>query len=237
MLRDLTLPRNPVHSSTKASVERADGPSSIQVGISPGRDYAALVDLLPQLSRVADALGETVLTVEEAEQIRALGFPANPGRWFAPLLPHNLVRGDGLLEPLSDAWAEDVDARRLLPDQLEKTHSETDEEESVEPGDRIWSEDEVRVFEAVQRAGRWVKKRTVQKRLWRLGARRFNEALASLQARGALELNGYMVRLTMTELDKELSANLQTPENAALFQPVETASVHRKDRRSERLTG
>ena len=80
MLRDLTLPRNPVHSSTKASVERADGPSSIQVGISPGRDNAALVDLLPQLSRVPDGLAETNLTEEEAAQIRALGFPAASGQ-------------------------------------------------------------------------------------------------------------------------------------------------------------
>ncbi len=58
-LRDLTLPRNPVHSSTKASVERADDSRSIEVSMSPGRDYAALVELLSQLSRVPDGLGET----------------------------------------------------------------------------------------------------------------------------------------------------------------------------------
>ena len=142
------------------------------------------------------------------------------------------MRGNGLLEPLS--WSEDVDARRLLPEQLEKTHAEIDEEDSVELDDRISSKDEIRVFEALQRAGRWPKKRTLQKRLWRMGARRFNEAFALLQARGVLELNASMVRLAMTELDKELSANLQTPENAALFQPVETVSVHRKDRRHDR---
>ena len=196
----------------KASVERADVSRSIEVSMSPGRDYAALVELLSQLSRVPDGLGETILTEEEAEQICALVFPAAPGKWLVPMLPHDLVRGNGLLECLSDAWAQ---------------------EESVEPGDRIWSQDEIRVFEASQRAGRWAKRRTLQKRLWRMGARRFNEALASLQKSGVLELNGSMVWLRVTEL----SANLQTPENAALFQPVETVSVHRKDRRSERLTG
>ena len=246
MLRDLTLPRNPVHSSTKASVERTDGPSSIQVGISPGRDYAALVELVSQLSRTPDGLAETILNETEAEQIRRLGFPAAPGQWFVPLLPHDLAQGNGLLECLSDAWAEDVDPRRLLPEQVEKSPAEIDEEDSVEPGDRIWSEDEVRVFEALQRAGGWVKRRRLQKNLWRLGSRRFNEALASLQARGALELNGSMIRLTVTEQGKKTgnpSANLQThsnsslSENAALFQPAETVIVYHKDRRRERLTG
>ena len=95
--------------------------------------------LLSQLSRVPDGLGETFLTEEEAEQIRALGFPAAPGKWLAPVLPHDLVMGDGLLEPLS--WTEDVDPRRLLPEQLEKTHAEIEGEDSVEPGDWIWSEE------------------------------------------------------------------------------------------------
>ena len=247
MLRDLTLPRNPVHSSTKASVERADGPSSIQVGISPERDYAALVELLSQLSQVPDGSGETVVTEEEAEQIRALGFPSTQGEWLVPVLPHDLVRGNGLLECLSDAWAEEApDPRRLLPEHLEKTHAEIDEEDNVEPGDRIGSEDEVRILQALQRAGLWVKRRRLQKNLWRLGSKRFNEALASLQARGALELSGSIVRLTVTEPGEETgnpTANLQThsksslSENAALFQPAETVSVHHKDRRRERLTG
>ncbi len=220
------MPRNPVHSLTKASVERADGPSSIQVGISPERDYAALVELLAQLHQVPDSLGKTVLTKEEAEQIRALGFPATQGEWWVPVLPNNLVMGDGLLEPLS--WTEDVDPRRLLPEQLEKSPAKTDEEKSVEPGD------EVRILQALQRAGLWVNRRRLQKNLWRLGSRRFNGAMASLQARGVLELNGSMVHLAVTELDKELSANLQMPENAALFRPVATVSVHRKDRRHDR---
>ncbi len=224
----------------KASVERADVSRSIEVSSSLGRDYASLVDLLPQLSRVPDGLGETNLTEEEAEQIRALGFPADPGRWFAPLLPHDLVRDDGLLEPLSDSWAEDVDPRRLLTEQVEKSPARIDEKDSAVPGDgrdRILSEEQLRIFEALQRAGGWVKRRRLQKNLWRLGSRRFNEGLSSLQKSGVLELTGSMVRLTMTELDKELSANLQTPGNATLFQPVETVSVHRKDRRSERVTG
>ena len=241
------MPSSPLDGlrSMNASDDRADGSRSLEVSISPGRDYAGLVEPLPQLSRVPDGLGETFLTGEEAEQIRALGFPATQGEWLVPVLPHNLVRGDGLLEPLSDAWAEDPDPRRLLPDQLENTPSEIDQEESVEP-DRVWSEDEVRILQALQRGGLWVKRRRLQKNLWRLGSRRFNEAFASLQARGALELNGSMVRLTVTEQGKKTgnpSANLQThsnsslSENAALFQPAETVIVHHKDRRRERLTG
>ena len=200
------MPGNPLHSpcSMSASVGKADGSRSVEISISPGRDYAGLVELLSQLSRVPDGLGETVLTEEEAEQIRALGFRATRGEWLVPVLPHDLVRGDGLLEPLSDAWAEDPDPRRLLPDQLENTPSEIDQEESVEP-DRIWSEDEVRILQALQRGGLWVKRRRLQKNLWRLGARRFNEAIASLQARDVLELNGSMVWLRVTEA----SANLQ----------------------------
>ena len=188
-----------------ASVGKGDGSRSVEVSISSGRDYAGLVELLPQLSQVPDGLGETHLTKEEAEQICALGFPAAPGPYFAPLLPRDLVRDDGLLEPLSEAWAEDPDPRRLLPEQVEKSPPKINEKDTVEPDDRTWSEDEVRVFEAVQRAGRWLKKRTAQKRLWRMGARRFNEALASLQERSVLELNGSMVWLRVTEP----SANLQ----------------------------
>ena len=204
------------------------------------RNYEGLIDLLPQLSLVPDGLGETDLTEDEAAQIRALGFPATQGEWFAPPLPNILVMGDGLLECLSDAWEEDVDPRRLLPQQSEGRPEEVEEDESVDLDNHIWSKDEVRVFEALQRAGRWVKRRRLQKNLWRLGARRFNEGLSSLQKSGVLELTGSMVRLTMTETGKEtrhLSANLQTPGNATLLQPVETVSVHRKDRRSERLTG
>ena len=150
------------------------------------------------------------------------------------------MRGDDLLECLSDEWTENVDRRRLLSAQVEKTDGEIDEENKAEPGDgrdRILSEEQLRIFEALQRAGGWVKRRRLQKNLWRLGSRRFNEGLSSLQKSGVLELTGSMVRLTMTELDKELSANLQTPGNATLLQPVETVSEHRKDRRSERLTG
>ena len=191
------MPRNPVHSSMKASVERADGPSSIQVGISPER-YAALVELLPQLSRAPDGLGETFLTEEEAEQIRALGFPATRGEWWVPVLPNFLVQGDGLLECLSDAWA-DPDPRRLLPEHPEKTLSEIDQEQSVEPDDRISSKDEVRVFGAVQRAGGWINKRKLQQRLWRMRAHRLKTALELLRKRDAVELHGATVHLVATE--------------------------------------
>ena len=122
------------------------------------------------------------------------------------MLPHNLVMGDGLLEPLSDAWTEDVDPRRLLPEQLEKSHPEIDDKQSVEPDDRISSKDEASVFDAVQRAGGWINKRKLQQRLWRMRARRLKIALESLRKRGAVELQGAAVHLMAIEP----SANLQT---------------------------
>ena len=118
------------------------------------------------------------------------------------MLPNFLVQGDGLLEPLSDAWAEDPDPRRprrLLREQLERTHPEIDEERSAEPGDGAWSDEELRLFEAVQRAGGWINKRKLQQRLWRMRAHRLKIALESLRKRGAVELRGAAVHLMAIE--------------------------------------
>ena len=99
----------------------------------------------------------------------------------------------------TDCQTEDPDPRRLLPEQLEKTLSEIDQEQSVEPDDRISSKDEVRVFGAVQRAGGWINKRKLQKRLWRMRAHRLKTALESLRKRGAVELQGAAVHLMAIE--------------------------------------
>ncbi len=61
-------------------------------------DYSGLVTLLPKLRRLVDAAGKVMLEPHEVEQIRALGFQAQPGTWVVPRLPGELVAGNPLFE-------------------------------------------------------------------------------------------------------------------------------------------
>src|SRR5258705_12861566 len=81
-------------------------------------DYPGLVKLLPLLRILPDALGETMLTTEEAARIRSLGFAAETGRWKVPPLPPELVRGNQLLENFSDGW------NRLQDDPRRASHAQ-----------------------------------------------------------------------------------------------------------------
>lgn len=67
-------------------------------------DYRSLVELLPNLRRVPDALGDTELSEDEAARIQSHGFTVAPGPWNVPALPDELVMGNGLLEMLSETW-------------------------------------------------------------------------------------------------------------------------------------
>jgi hypothetical protein len=56
-----------------------------------GPNYPALVDVLLNLRQPLDLAGETILTSDEAAQIRACGVEASPGRWRCPRLPKSVV--------------------------------------------------------------------------------------------------------------------------------------------------
>jgi hypothetical protein len=57
----------------------------------PTTGYDALIDVLLNLRQPLDQAGETVLTPEEAAQLRACRVEARPGRWFCPTLPRSVV--------------------------------------------------------------------------------------------------------------------------------------------------
>jgi hypothetical protein len=55
--------------------------------LSSGPDYFILVDVLVNLRQPLDQAGETILTPDEAAQIRACGVEARAGQWRCPRLP------------------------------------------------------------------------------------------------------------------------------------------------------
>jgi hypothetical protein len=81
--------------------------------VSATPDYEGLLKLLPRLNRFPDAIGETTLTLEEAEKIRRLGFAADAGPWRVPALPPELTR-DTMSETLSAGWKDRTDAPNIL---------------------------------------------------------------------------------------------------------------------------
>ncbi len=157
-------------------------------------DFAGLVEVLRNLQQVPDATAQTVLTVEEAAKIRALGFAAKAGPWRVPPLPDELVVGDGLLECLGETWRasnEDIPLPELRAQEPEAA-VEAQVEKPPAPKVPPFSDDEKRVLRAVHRLGVCTV-RTVQQALWRMGAERFHRALDRLVARGTLRTVGHMI--------------------------------------------
>lgn len=58
---------------------------------SSGPNYPALVDVLLNLTQPIDLAGETILTPDEAAQIRACGVDARAGWWRCPRLPMSVA--------------------------------------------------------------------------------------------------------------------------------------------------
>ena len=154
-----------------------------------------------RLTRVPDGLGDTRLTEDEAARIRALGFRAAAGPWRVPPLPHRLVAG-GLFESLADRWREHENREYLndggatsdaceveiqLPDYPARKLDPVEESPSTD--------DEARVLAALRRNGCCLKRRILQRRLWRMKASRFNAALESLTQRRIVLLDRQDVRI------------------------------------------
>jgi hypothetical protein len=80
--------------------------------LSSGPDYFILVDVLVNLRQPLDQAGETILTPDEAAQIRACGVEARAGQWRCPRLPKSVV---GTLWALSHLAEDDEPATRPVP--------------------------------------------------------------------------------------------------------------------------
>jgi hypothetical protein len=178
--------------------------------LSTPPDYMALVKLLPVLGTLVDGCGEVTLTAEEAERIRSLGFQAESGRWRCPSLPPELTRDNPLLEPMSAGWdgrtslqafPKDEDTRETRsanqqvgearvscrhPVEAVPEYHKTERpipQPRTEPDSARIEEAASKIVEALQRAGKPVPKRQLQRRLWRYPATIFNSALRMVERR------------------------------------------------------
>jgi hypothetical protein len=108
--------------------ETSSSPKILRMSDAP--DYAALVRLFPVLRNCVDGCGEVTLTVEEAAQIRLLGFPAEEGRWKVPPVPPESVRDNPLLEHLSIGWGIRRDFVRPLSTDAVQRERQTEKREA-----------------------------------------------------------------------------------------------------------
>ena len=178
-------------------------------------DYLNLVKLLLVLHNLVDACGEVVITFQEASKIRALGFPAEPGRWKCPPLPPELTRDNPLLEPLSVGWGERTPLQAIPKNECPReigaasprrgeartsrrhpvvTVPERHKCERPTPQPRT-APDSARIEEAaskivaaLQRAGEPIPKRRLQQLLWRYPATIFTLALRMAERRQHISL-------------------------------------------------
>ena len=169
--------------------------------VSPERDFQGLVELLLRLARIPDGLAKTDLREDEAARIRALGFPAAAGPWRVPPLPHRLVAG-GLFELLADRWREQENRKYLNGDGATSEPCEVEIQLPNYPARKLHpvekspsSDDEVRILAALRRNAACLKRRILQRRLWRMKASRFNVAIESLAERRVVSLDRQHVRI------------------------------------------
>lgn len=168
-------------------------------------DYAGLIAVLQTLRQLVDATGVVTLESKEAGRIEALGFQAEPGPWRVPSLPAHLVAGDPLLEPLGDDvdpfWrpsAPPAPAQSPAPlttatpgDQTTGKADAPPSPESETPvPDRALEKECQAILTAVERSGRRIARRVLQKKLWRFRAEAFNEAIRLLITKGLLNVDG-----------------------------------------------
>jgi hypothetical protein len=176
-------------------------------------DYAGLVALLPTLRHLVDTSGTVTLELEEAGRIMVMGFDARPGPWSVPPLPADLVAGNPLLELLADNvdpfWcprqSESEPSRRAteIVEQngaeavaLATSAGETPDlvtEPSQTSSPNAWNMESAAILSAINRAGGSVERRQLQKKLWRIKAEQFNQAMASLVEHGLIRFEGKMI--------------------------------------------
>jgi hypothetical protein len=149
-------------------------------------DFPRLVETLSALGTIPDGLGETQLSYDEAAKIRACGVHARAGSvWRCPPLPDELVRSNSLLHHLSDAvdplWRSEGWKTKRAP---VRHKSQTN------PLRRT----EAKFLTTLEKApGQRLRKRQLQQKLWRLGARFFNFTLNRLIAEDRImEHGGYL---------------------------------------------
>lgn len=85
---------------TQTSVDFLTPPNLRRFGPFP--DYLGLIDVLLNLRQPLDLTGETILTSDDAAQIRACGVEARAGKWYCPPLPASVVGTVWRLSYLSD---------------------------------------------------------------------------------------------------------------------------------------
>jgi hypothetical protein len=135
---------------------------SIPPHASSAPDYPALIDALLNLCTPLDCAGETILTPDEAAQIRACGIEARAGKWYCPALPASIVGTVWMLSHLSD----DIDpATRPIPWREKRAAIR-----HVSPIVRL-SKFERRLIERLENApGQCLDRRALKRTYWRRGA-------------------------------------------------------------------
>ena len=167
--------------------------------MNPKPDYEGLVQLLSTLRQLPDTDGMAILESHEADGITQLGFDAQPGPWCCPPIPAHLVAGNALLEHLADNvdafWYPRRAAMRVDQPPGEPViptngvgvvgvcHEEV-------PPKTVSRADSNAILEAVERAGGRIAKRLLQKKLWRIPAERFNQAIQVLVEHGEIRIEG-----------------------------------------------
>jgi hypothetical protein len=122
----------------------------------------ALVDVLLNLRQPLDRAGETILTYDEAAEIRACGIEARAGQWCCPPLPASVVGTIWMLSHLSD----DIDPTTRPVPWREKRAGVR----HVPPLDPL-SRFDRRLIERLQNApGQRLDRRALKRTYWRRGA-------------------------------------------------------------------
>ncbi len=160
-------------------------------------EYQRLIEVLMTLRCRPDRMGETTLNKQEAATIRASGFEARAGwkpPWRCPLLPHALVWPYPALWHLSD------EADRLWqPRHLGWARTRARPIQQIAPMDPLSKLDQR--FLRILRAGP-LRRREMQRRLWRIPATIFNAALSRLVGEGWIKVRDG--RLALASSDRRL---------------------------------
>jgi hypothetical protein len=162
----------------------APKPSNPRAGrgraVSP--NYPALINVIASLRSLPDHLGETRIDRKESARIRACGFTARAGLWRCPALPDEQIWW-GTLWHLSDKIHHQYGNTRQGKDGY--WHRNRSRPVSIAPIDPL-SKFDRRFLNLLQRRGP-MRRREMQRRLWRIPASIFNPVLSRLIAEGYIE--------------------------------------------------
>ena len=165
---------------------------------SAGPDYRTLIDVLLNLRQPLDLAAETILTSDEAAQIRACGVEARKGKWYCPALPRSFVGSYWRLRFLCDDIEPEM---RLFPWREKRAAIRF---VAIDPLGKF----DLRLIRLLQKApGQCLSRGALKRTLWRSGARFVDYTIDRLLAEGHItEHAGSIYPFSKAEFNARMEA-------------------------------